>query len=197
MSAKIYALPKILRTEVPNIWEIEDNVDYQGLEDTFINKVSLFCKKYNTKEDQTYIGETISFQVADGYAVYTIANLKPLELIHLPLMDEYESPNIDLMTRKRVKEIVDNQKSRKLFFSKINRVPTDKEIDRVILLIGTDTSDMSKKQFEKLHNAKHTWETKTQHVKWKGINYLIPTYSGNDNYEHYIYKHLCNKCKVN
>ena len=195
MSAKIYGLPKDLRDKVPNIWN--NSKDYKKREDAFIKEVSILCKERNSVGDQKYIGETIKFQVADGYAIYMVAGLKPLQLIHLPLMDGYEANDVDLMTAKRVKEKVDSEKKLVKFFNQMNRVPTDDEVNEVISLVGIDTTEMSEDEFKTLHNSKRTWETKTQFVRWNDINYLIPTYGHTpDYYGHHIYKYLCNHCKV-
>ena len=42
--------------------------------------------------DDEYVGEVIKFPVADGYAMYMVAQTSPLELFHLALGDAYQIP---------------------------------------------------------------------------------------------------------
>lgn len=64
------------------------------------------------------VGEVISFQVADGYAKYLVASLKPVELIHLPFDDEYQFEYAHLLTVKEIKALVKQQEAMKKFFAK-------------------------------------------------------------------------------
>ena len=56
------------------------------------------------------VGEIIRFAVADGYAEYMVLSMKPLKLIHLPLMDTYEFPYVHLMTAKEITKKLEGQK---------------------------------------------------------------------------------------
>lgn len=40
-------------------------------------------------------GQIVQFQVADGYAQYMVASMRPLVLIHLPLGDGYSFPYVN------------------------------------------------------------------------------------------------------
>jgi len=70
------------------------------------------------RRNQEYVGETIKFQVADGYAQYMICSMKPLELIHLDILDGYEFEYVHLLKAKDVKEKVDKQKAFELMWKK-------------------------------------------------------------------------------
>lgn len=68
-------------------------------------------KAYVTERKKgQYIGEIITFNVADGYAEYMVASLSPVELIHIPLGDAWQSENAHLMTAKAIKEKIEQQK---------------------------------------------------------------------------------------
>jgi len=41
------------------------------------------------KKDESFVGRTLSFGVADGSAIYVIKKEKPLQLEHLPYGDAY------------------------------------------------------------------------------------------------------------
>lgn len=116
MSAKIYSLPEHLEALVPNIFKVRGK-DYQKLEEEFIETVAKFCQDYNPKQSKDYIGKVIRFQIADGYAEYMVLGLSPVKLIHLPLMDAYQAPDVDLMTTQRVKEKIQAQEKLKSLFS--------------------------------------------------------------------------------
>jgi hypothetical protein len=109
---KIYLPPAEIK--VPDFnWEDFD--DYQKRENKFIDDLKQFCKQRNSGE---YIGEVIKFPVADSYALYMVASLSPIELIHLPLMDAWEFQYIDRLTAQDIKEKIDNEKKLAKFFGK-------------------------------------------------------------------------------
>jgi hypothetical protein len=64
------------------------------------------------------MGEIIKFPVADGYAMYMVASMKPLMLIHLALGDAWSYGDVDLMTAKRVQDKIDQQKALDKLFAK-------------------------------------------------------------------------------
>lgn len=64
------------------------------------------------------IGEIIRFPVADGYAEYMVASMKPAELIHLPLGDAWQFQYAHLLNAKEIQEEIDRQKALKELFSK-------------------------------------------------------------------------------
>jgi len=87
---------------------------YQAKENKFIDDLKAFCKQRNSGE---YVGEVIKFPAADSYAMYMVASLKPVELIHLPLMDAWEFPYVERLTAKDIKEKVDAEKKLAEFFA--------------------------------------------------------------------------------
>jgi hypothetical protein len=122
MSAIIYGAPEWVK--VPNIWELPDDVDYQELEVKYKADIADILIKGNLPRNK-YIGKIIKFPVADGYAEYMVKNMKPLHLVHLPIMDCYESANVDLMTAERVIELIE---SNERFESFLERNRKNKEI---------------------------------------------------------------------
>ena len=64
------------------------------------------------------VGETIRFPVADGYAHYMVASMKPVQLIHLPLGDAWHFEFAHLMTAKEVQTKIDGQNALKKLFKK-------------------------------------------------------------------------------
>ncbi len=110
--AKVYLPPSSI--PVPEFdWENQEK--YREDEKTFIENLTKFVKR---RKKGDLIGEIIRFQVADGYAQYMVAGLKPVELIHLPLMDAYQSEFADLMTAERVKEMIENSRRMAELFGK-------------------------------------------------------------------------------
>jgi len=68
-------------------------------------------KEYLLKRNKAeYVGETIRFPVADGYAEYMVASLKPVELVHIPLWDAWDYGYAHRLTAKDIKEKINNQK---------------------------------------------------------------------------------------
>lgn len=104
---------------------------YSGIEGIKEPKVSLEWEKYD-KECEDYVakikqwakdngtcpeaGEEIYFGVADGRARYVVLSLKPVELVHLNVMDGYQYPYVHRLTAKDVRgELKRCEALRKLF----------------------------------------------------------------------------------
>jgi hypothetical protein len=64
------------------------------------------------------VGEIIQFPVADGYAQYMVASMKPVKLVHLPLWDAWHFEYAHLMTAKEIQAKIDGQNSLKKLFDK-------------------------------------------------------------------------------
>ena len=70
------------------------NNDYTGAldklredEEKFLTELRTFLRKRNGGK---YVGKVVKFQVADGYAKYMVASVRPLELVNIPFDDEYQ-----------------------------------------------------------------------------------------------------------
>jgi hypothetical protein len=110
--ATIYYSPQ----EIPlPIMDWMDMDKYRKDSDIYLSELNAFCLKRKKGKN---IGEIIKFQIADGYAEYMIASMKPLELIHIPLLDAYQLPYIQNLTTKDVQEKIDQQKKLEVLFKK-------------------------------------------------------------------------------
>lgn len=58
------------------------------------------------------------FPVADGYAEYMVASMKPLELVHIPLGDAWQFEYAHRLTAKDVQDKIDQQKALEELFNK-------------------------------------------------------------------------------
>lgn len=114
--AKIYSPPIEVGT-VPEFSSIIPYKEYRDQEDKFIASVQDWAKR-NSKDAEA--GELISFPVGDGCAQYVVMSLKPLNLIHLPIVDKWSFQYANRLTAADVKREVKRSKSmRKLFSSKL------------------------------------------------------------------------------
>lgn len=111
--AKIYNTPK--EVSVPEI-SFSDFQGYQKKCEEFKENLKEFLKKRNSKDEE--VGEVIGFPVADGTAEYMVASMKPLELVHLPLMDAYQFQYANRLTAKDVKQEIANKKALEALFSR-------------------------------------------------------------------------------
>lgn len=115
--AKIYSLPDgIVKPEID--FGNYNRADYEAKEKKFLEDVKAWCLK---RKQGDFIGEVISFPVADGSASYMVASMKPLELIFLPLMDEYEFQYVHLLTVKEVKEKITSTKKFNEMWAKLKK----------------------------------------------------------------------------
>jgi hypothetical protein len=96
MAAKIWGAPDEVG-EPPNLIDfLKPGVNYQEsgydeAEDAFVKKVQAWAKLHGKGE---LAGEIWRYGVADGYAQYVVLKEKPLELIHLPIGDAWNIPDI-------------------------------------------------------------------------------------------------------
>lgn len=112
MAAIIYS--GIEGIEVPEI-TMGDFKDYQQECENYLEALRTECKKNSNHKD---VGEVIKFPVADGYALYMVYSMKPLELIHIATMDAWHFEHADLLTPKRVTELIERDKRVAELFSK-------------------------------------------------------------------------------
>jgi len=110
----VYNLPKNIE---PPVYKWSEGRDVnQAIEDKFISEVKDFCLKRSPNKE--YVGETIQFPAADGYAVYMIANLSPVELIHLPIGDAWEFQYANRITKADIIEKLKAEKRMQEFLKK-------------------------------------------------------------------------------
>ena len=106
----IYATPSWIKApNFPDFLGDEgfNNKAYLEAEEKYVQEVRDFCKeRYNGK----YTGELVRFPVADSYAEYMIASLRPLEIVHLETGDAYNYQHIN---RLKAKDFTDNVDARK------------------------------------------------------------------------------------
>lgn len=107
---KIYSVPSDVTVPEFN-WEDIDG--YKKAVETFEIELREWCKKRNNKD---YVGEIISFPVADNYASYMVASLSPIELIHIPTWDGYHFEYAARLTKKDIIEKINQQNAMKKLF---------------------------------------------------------------------------------
>lgn len=113
--AKIYDLPEGFTA--PR-FDFSDMKGYREKEEAFINQLKDWCIKRAEGSGQENIGEVIDFPVADGKALYMVAAVKPVQLIHIPIGDCWSYQMAHRITRKDIKDMVERNKRLKELFSK-------------------------------------------------------------------------------
>jgi hypothetical protein len=84
-----------------------DNEGHKKAEEKYLADLKAFCLK---RKKGKYIGETISFPVADGKAVYMVLSLRPAELMHVPIGDAWEYRHIHLLQKEDIIEEIEKAK---------------------------------------------------------------------------------------
>lgn len=107
--AKVYLLPDGFNAPDFN-WEDINQYEKDCLE--LVERLKKWCIERNNQKN---VGEIIKFQVADGYAEYMVAATKPVQLIHLPFWDAWQSETASLMTAKAIQDKIDQ----KIMFDKL------------------------------------------------------------------------------
>ena len=103
--ATIYAAPEEIK--IPKL-DFSDMAKYRREQEEYLAELKKYCQEDN--DDEEYVGEIVRIPVADGNAEYMVASLKPLELIHIPLGDAYDSEFAELLTLAKVKQKIDGAK---------------------------------------------------------------------------------------
>ena len=109
---KIFSAPAELK--VPQL-DFGDTNAYEPAWEKYEADLKAFCIKRNPSE---YVGGIIRFQVADGYAEYMVASMKPVQLIHLEYLDGYHFEYANRLTAKDIKEKIGQQKAMEKLFAK-------------------------------------------------------------------------------
>ena len=110
--AAIFAPPSSIKLPT---YDFSKGGDWERHDRTYTNKLKKLLRARNRKR---YVGEIVSFGVADGTAQYMVASMEPLELVHLPLMDGYEFEYIDRLTTLDIVKRVESRKRIDRFLSK-------------------------------------------------------------------------------
>ena len=103
--AEVYSAPS--EVKIPSL-DFDKVQDYTKDSERYIKELTNHIKDMGYKGKN--VGEIVRFAVADGYAEYMVLSMKPLKLIHLPLMDAYEFPYVHLMTAKEITQKLEGQK---------------------------------------------------------------------------------------
>jgi hypothetical protein len=115
MAAEIFKLPENLEKKVPT-FELEEGYDeYKQREEAFYDEVRSFLKDRNFKGKNS--GTILSMPIADSSALYMVMKMRPLQLIHLPIMDAWEHPMARLLDAKEVNRMIEFAEKMKSFHS--------------------------------------------------------------------------------
>ncbi len=113
--ATVYSVPDSIKVPELNFRDIEA---YREACNKFTADLKEWCVQRAANvgvTDENY-GKIIRFPVADGYAEYMVACLKPIQLIHLPLWDAWEFQYANRLTKKDIIEKIQQQNSLEKLF---------------------------------------------------------------------------------
>ena len=88
--AKVYLAPEEIKWKMPKNWG-RDTLELSLKE--YEDKLRKFIKENNPCKNPL-VGEIVKKHVADGYACYMVANTKPLQLVHMDMLDGYWADEI-------------------------------------------------------------------------------------------------------
>ena len=108
MSAKIYSAFEELTVPSFSFGTGASIEDYNKANDQYIQdlKDKLTEMGYTGKN----VGEVIKFPVADSHALYMVISMRPLQLMHIPIVDAWDFQYVHLLTAKEVNEQIEAQK---------------------------------------------------------------------------------------
>ena len=114
--AKVYETPEHIQVPEFN-WQ--DIPQYERDCDKF--KQDLKSYLLNRKKGKL-VGEIVRFPVADGYAEYMVAGLKPVELVHIPTWDAWNYQYAHLLTAKEIEARIKSERMLAELFGKKKEV---------------------------------------------------------------------------
>jgi len=113
--AKVYSPPEEIKIPELNFSSIKE---YDAECARFTEELKQFVLKRNPDKSQVEVGKIIQFPVADGYAQYMIASMKPVELIHMPLWDAWEFQYVERLNVRDIRDKVGQLEAINKLFSK-------------------------------------------------------------------------------
>lgn len=114
--AKIFSVPPEFEDTIPQFdtsLTLDENLK---AEDKWLQELREWLRE-NVGSGK-YSGEIVRDQVADGYAQYMVASLRPLRLVHIPLMDAYQSRWAHRWTAADVKRMIESERALAELFAK-------------------------------------------------------------------------------
>lgn len=113
---RIYASPKELNE--PQIGGPKFDFDaYEKECDAYLIRLRDWCLKRNPRGGK-YVGKIARFGVADGYAQYMVAGIRPVELVHIAIMDAYQFPYVDRLKAKDITTLIDHSEELEKLFAR-------------------------------------------------------------------------------
>ncbi len=106
--ATVYAVPEEVNVPEFNFETWKED------EEKFTKELRNYCHQCG---EGKYVGKILRIPHADGHAQYMIGSEKPLSLIHIPIGDAWDSPMVDGLTNKKIKEMIDGEERLAKFFS--------------------------------------------------------------------------------
>ncbi len=113
---KVYSAPDEIKLPVINFGKTTSK-EWLENDAKYLSELSAWCKRRNPN-DPDYVGEVLRFPVADGYALYMVAALKPIQLIHIELGDAYVFKYAELLKKADIKDKIDKSKEINTLFGK-------------------------------------------------------------------------------
>ena len=109
--ALLFNAPSTIKTP---IYDPDNSKSWEKQDKEYVESLRTWLKQNGYNYPNT--GEIIRLPVDEGYAVYMIATMRPLTLIHLSLGNRQFSEEAFKLTQKEVKEMLDSEKATKEFF---------------------------------------------------------------------------------
>lgn len=113
--AKVFNPPANIKVPDFNFRDLEGS---RKAEQAYIESIQNYARIANRGSD--FAGELITIPHADGKAYYVVFGLKPVELIHLPIGDAWDSPLAHRMTAKDIKQRIMADNMLRMFVNKNN-----------------------------------------------------------------------------
>ena len=105
---KVYSAPK--GYEAPEMDFANFDFDkWKESENKYIERLATLLKQQNPK-DPRYVGQVLKFPAADGYALYMVASLNPVELVWLQLGDAWQFEYAHRLTKEDIIDKIDSER---------------------------------------------------------------------------------------
>jgi hypothetical protein len=114
---KIFSLPKEVSAPKPD-YDNYDRAKVAADEAKHMADLKAFLKKAGYKGK--YTGEIYKEGVADGYALYMVADGTPFGLVHLPYGDAYQARDVAWLPKKEILRRIEADKKLSALFTKKN-----------------------------------------------------------------------------
>ena len=110
MKTQVFSAPEEIKVPCISKYLVNGKFDHEGYNKAEAEYLAELKAMLLRRSDTKNVGEIIQIPYADSYAQYMVAGMKPLQLVHIPLGDAWDTSLVNGMTAEDVQARIDARK---------------------------------------------------------------------------------------